>query len=180
MAPRRMAAAAAQADKIRVPTKGRSPRARGILVKRRAWLVIAALAAGSCSSESPPARSGPVDAFLFDLVGCYSFTALPDSAYTMGSDLDWPSGVELVGRRSDPDYPRSYSAEVLDSVWGSLGSPLGTARQLAADSVVFNWGVTSYRLEVLGDGRLHGVATIALSPPEVVGSVTGTAVPCRD
>lgn len=140
----------------------------------------AVLFAAACGPGGPGSDAGTVVVVPAD--GCYAFTPLPDSAYTIASDTDWPREVRWEDRRADQDYPYSFRADALDSDWGSLASPLGRGESLPPDSVVLTWGGDLYRLKVAADGSLSGVAVKVWGGEgdrmEIVGEVSGHATPC--
>lgn len=148
------------------------------------WLVLGAaiLSATGCAVDRSDADSVVSDAAV-PPDGCYSFTSLPDSAYGIASDIDWPTQVRWRDRRGEPEYGYSFSADALDDDWGSLASPLGRGQLNPPDSITLTWGGESYRLRVAEDGTLSGVAVLSSGgdiPDEVVGEVVGNRVACGE
>ena len=113
----------------------------------------AILGLAACGGDNTSARAEAAGTIPPD--GCYSLTPLPDSIYSLASDLDWPTELRWRDGRGDGSS-HSFSAEALDPDWNSLASPIGSGRLVAPDSIILNWGVTSLRLRVTGSGTLLG------------------------
>ena len=165
---------------------------KGRVVRSIACFIVGvgASVSASCGGDAAPVHREAATGALYEGAeavsrlpdGCYTFSPLPDSVYEIATDLHWPRQVRWRDRRTE-DYAYEFSADGLDSDWGSLASPLGRGVLVDPDSVVLSWGGESYRLQVSEGAALSGVAVLSWGgdvPDVVVGEVVGSRVACGD